>query len=118
MKRETGLAALPDRAGEAQPAFCINSTFSLKTNSIRLTHRYEHKYWPSIEPAPVRAERRAGSIGGVAAYDAETEAGTRIQKAIYNSTSLAFHAKLLMTHDFWRRIPIIHNLQTRLDSTM
>ena len=88
-ERETGLAALLDRAGEHNPLY----TLYPQDEFIRLTHRYEHKYWPSIEDLLSELASDADQ-SEVYAHDAETEAGTASRKPSQYDVLRAFQAKL------------------------
>ncbi|HAT2250061.1 MULTISPECIES: hypothetical protein [Aeromonas] len=88
-ERETGLAALFDRAGEHNPLY----TLYPQDEFIRLTHRYEHKYWPSIEDLLSELASDAEQ-SEVYAHDAETEAGTSSRKPSQYDVLRAFQAKL------------------------
>ncbi|MGL6428284.1 hypothetical protein ACV1C4_22815 [Aeromonas hydrophila] len=88
-ERETGLTALFDRAGEHNPLY----TLYPQDEFIRLTHRYEHKYWPSIEDLLSELASDAAQ-SEVYAHDAETEAGTSSRKSSQYDVLRAFQAKL------------------------
>ncbi|HFK2927228.1 TPA: hypothetical protein ACGY8I_004474 [Aeromonas hydrophila] len=88
-ERETGLAALFDRAGEHNPLY----TLYPQDEFLRLAHRYEHKYWPSIEDLLNELASDAEQ-SEVYAHDAETEAGTSSRKPSQYDVLRAFQAKL------------------------
>ncbi|KRW58408.1 hypothetical protein AO724_04710 [Aeromonas allosaccharophila] len=88
-ERETGLAALLDRAGEHNPLY----TMYPQDEFLSLARKYEYKYWPSIEDLLEELACDAEQ-SEVYAHDAETEAGTSSRKPSQYDVLRAFQAKL------------------------